>query len=560
MAGGTQHKKEDILMLHRSCFFTGLLLLMAACQPQGATDGDAALRAHPGQIEAYMAYLASDDLEGREAGTPGYDAAAAYVASELEALGVAPGGVDGTYRQTVPLQRGYRDPDGLSLRATGRGGQALGLVENEDFVIYGSSRLAQSVATGEAVFVGYGLVAPDLGQDDYAGLDVEGKVVLMLSGMPSGLETEQRAYYSGQRSREAAARGAVAILSVPTAESERRYSFQRLVSEGRLNAASLSWIKPDGEAYTATPGLRVGGRLSPEGAAKLFSEAGLDLEAEIAARAEAGVQRPGHVLPLTLSLAQQSELDRVQSDNVIGLIEGSDPVLKHDYILMTAHLDHIGVSESFEADRINNGALDNAAGVATLLEAARMILDGPRPRRSILLVFVTAEEKGLLGSQYFAQNPTVPAESLVGLVNLDMPVLTYDFTDLVAFGAERSTIGEVVRDVAADMSLTLSPDPFPTQGLFTRSDHYRFVQIGVPSVFLATGFANGGEDAWAAHFAETYHRPGDDMDNDLNFGAAARFAEVNARIARALADGDERPLWRRDDFFARQFDGPQVRE
>ncbi len=545
-------------MRHNSFVGFGLALLVAACQPVTPVTPDPALKADPQRIKAHMAYLASDDLQGREAGTPGYDLAAAYVASELQALGVAPAGENGSYLQTVPLQRGYRDPAGLSLTATLTDGQDLGLVEGEDFVVYGSSRLSDSAVQGEAVFVGYGLVAPDLGQNDYEGLDVEGKIVLMLSGMPAGLQTEERAYYSGQKGREAAARGAVATLSLPTPSGEKRYSFQRLVSEGRLDSASMSWLKPDGEAYTTTPELRVAGRLSPQGRDKIFAVAGLDAEAEISARAEAGVQVAGSALPVTISMGQTSTLDRVRSDNVIAVIEGSDPVLKSQYILMTAHLDHIGVSDSFEKDTINNGALDNAAGVATLLEAARMILDGTPPRRSILLAFVTAEEKGLLGAQYFARNPTVPVEALVGSVNLDMPVLTYDFTDVVAFGAERSTIGAVVEKVASEMDLSLAPDPFPSQGLFTRSDHYRFVQIGVPSVFLATGFANGGEAAWAAHFAETYHRPGDDMDNNLNFDAAARFAEVNARIALALANDDDRPLWRQDDFFARQFGGPQL--
>lgn len=244
----------------------------------------------------------------------------------------------------------------------------------------------------------------------------------------------------------------------------------------------------------------------------------------------------------------------------IGLIEGSDPDLKDEIIVLTAHLDHIGISKSFEDDKINNGALDNAAGVATLLDVSRMVLAGERPRRSIMLLIVTAEEKGLLGAQYFAQNPTAEASRLVGNVNLDMPVLTYAFEDVVAFGADRSTIKDAVSQAAEDMNMALSPDPFADQGLFTRSDHFRLVEIGVPSVFLATGIANGGEEAWAEHFAKNYHRPSDDMDNAIDFDAAARFAEVNARIALMLANGETRPLWQAGDFFARQFNGPQLSE
>ena len=266
----------------------------------------------------------------------------------------------------------------------------------------------------------------------------------------------------------------------------------------------------------------------------------------------------GFDLPYQISMTQTSQLDTVESDNVIGLIEGSDPDLKDEIIVLTAHLDHIGVSQSFETDKINNGALDNAAGVATLLEVSRMMLDGERPKRSVMLLIVTAEEKGLLGAQYFAQNPTVDAARLVGNVNLDMPVLTYEFEDVVAFGSDRSTIAAAVSSAASEMGMQLSPDPFPDQGLFTRSDHFRLVEIGVPSIFLATGTANGGDAAWAEHFATNYHRPSDDMENNISFEAAANFAEINARIALTLANAETRPLWLKDDFFARQFNGPQL--
>jgi hypothetical protein len=505
-----------------------------------------------------MAYLASDDLMGREAGTPGYDQAAAYVAAEMEKLGVAAAGENGTYFQTVPLQRSYRDPDGLSLSITGtETGNPLTLEENSDFVVYGSTSKAQSNANAELVFVGFGVVAEELGRNDYDGVNVDGKIVVMLQGTPKGIQTEERAYYGNQKGREASTRGAVGIITLETPTREKVYSFARLVGEGRLASARMGWLQPDGTPYSTAPNISVNAYMSLAGGRKLLEGAGLDFDAVMEAAETEGGNIESVALPYSADITQTSKLDIVESDNVIGFIEGSDPKLKDEIIVLTAHLDHIGVSASFLEDKINNGALDNAAGVATMLDVARMILEGERPRRSIMLLLVTAEEKGLLGAQYFTQNPTVDVKRLVGSVNLDMPVLTYAFEDVVAFGSDRSTIADAVSSAAADMGMTLSPDPFPDQGLFTRSDHFRMVEIGIPSIFLATGFANGGEEAWARHFAEVYHRPSDEMNDTLDFDAAARFAEVNARIALKLANNDERPLWRAGDFFARKFNGPQ---
>lgn len=548
------------------------LLLAGACQDSGSTTAavesitvtaaaQSNLTPSAETIEAHMRFLADDALEGREAGTAGYDTAAAYVAAQLEELGVAPAGTDGSYFQTVPLQRSYRVPEALSFGVTDTAtGAEISFENNVDHVVVGSTRAAESSVTAEAVFVGFGIVAPDLGRDDYAGLDVDGKIVVMLGGTPKGIQTEERAFYGSRKTAEASKRGAVGIVNMATPTREQVYSFARLVGEGRLEAARMSWLRPDGDTYTLAPGIQARASLSMAGGRKLIEAAGQDFDALMdAAEAEGGAV-PGFTLPQTISISQTSTLDVVESDNVIGMIEGSDPVLKNEIIVLTAHLDHIGISKSFENDKINNGALDNAAGVSTLLDVARMIMAGERPRRSIMFLIVTAEEKGLLGAQYFAQNPTVDASRLVANVNLDMPVLTYAFEDVVAFGSDRSTIESAVQAAAADMDMPLSPDPFPDQGLFTRSDHFRMVEIGVPAVFLATGLANGGDEAWATHFAKNYHRPSDDMDNALDFDAAARFSEVNARIALQLANRDERPLWRKDDFFARQFNGPQAAE
>jgi Zn-dependent M28 family amino/carboxypeptidase len=247
---------------------------------------------------------------------------------------------------------------------------------------------------------------------------------------------------------------------------------------------------------------------------------------------------------------------RLESANVVGVIQGSDPVLRDEYVILTAHLDGKGFKPTDEEndDEIYNGAMDNATGVAALLEVARLLSEAP-PKRSIVVIALTAEEKGLIGSDYFARNPTMPGESIVATVNLDMPILTYEFTDVIAFGAERSTLYDAVFQATQRHGLTLSPDPDPDQGIFTRSDHYSFVKQGVPAVFLDLGFANGGESAQAEFLEMHYHQPSDEF-RHVNLEALRRFTAVKSDIARNIANMPERPVWKDGDFFGTTFNGP----
>ena len=517
-----------------------------------------AIVADPDRIKAHMDFLAADELLGREPGTPGYDAAADYVAQQFQALGLKAAGEDNSYFQTVRLRSAVRKSSESTLSASSDAGIDLALVDGVDFALGGSLRGESVSASADVVFAGYGIVAPELSRDDYAGLDVRGKIVAVLSRTPGGLQSEERAFYGSRKGREASRRGAIGMISLATPTSEKIYSFERLIKEKRLDSARMGWIGEDDEVYSSAPGLKVGAAISPVGAEKLFAQAPMSWKEVLAVVAEEGGVPPTFDLPVTMTISQASTLNTIESANVLGLIEGSDPLLKNEMLVLSAHLDHLGVTKTDEEDRINNGALDNAAGVATLLEAARLLMAGERPRRSILFFANTAEEKGLLGSQYFAKQPTVAADSLVANINLDMPLLTYDFQDVIVFGGSRSTLRDAIQQATAQMGLTIGEDPFPEQGIFTRSDHFRFVEEGIPSVMLATGMANGGEAAWAEHFEKHYHRPSDDTDNDLDFAAAAKFAELKTRITLTVANAATRPLWRKDDFFARQFDGPQT--
>lgn len=508
------------------------------------------------RLREHVAFLADDALLGREPGTPGYDMAADYVAKEFRALGLQGAGDANGFFQMVPLRRSVRDADQVRLSVIDSSSRSLPLKKNVDFVVGGSLRSEHASVSAPVVFAGFGLVAPELDRDDYSGLDVRGKIVAVLAGTPDGLQSEERAFYGAQRAREASRRGAVGMISLTTPLAESLYSFARIINEGRMDAPRMGWVDDEGHVYSNAPNLQVSARFSLAGAAKLFAAAPTSWDAVLtAAKAEGGVT-PTFELGLTMTIKQASTHSDIESANVLGLLPGSDPVLQREVLVLSAHLDHLGVSTTDEEDKINNGALDNAAGVATLLEAARLLLAGERPRRSVLFLANTAEETGLLGAQYFAKQPTVAGERMVANINLDMPLLTYDFRDVVVFGGTRSTLRTAIESAAAQMGLGIGEDPFPEQGIFTRSDHFRFVEEGIPSVMLATGMANGGKKAWAEHFAKHYHRPSDEIDNGLDFAAAAKFAELKTRITLMVANADERPLWHQGDFFARQFNGP----
>jgi Zn-dependent M28 family amino/carboxypeptidase len=503
-------------------------------------------------IKAHMGFLADDLLEGRESGTRGYDIAAKYVASQYALMHVKPAGDNGSYLQQVPLTA-YRAANEGGVSYTGADGKSGALVFGEDYLPSAQARQAETSITAPLVFVGYGVVAPERGRDDYAGLDVKGKIVVLLSGAPTGLQTEIRAHYSNVNVKraEAARRGAVGVLILPTTSSEKRRPFARGIST--YQEWKMTWNDAQGVAYVRGPEAPSLATLSLKGGAKLFAGAPTSLDSVLAAAETAEGLVKGFDLPTNVTIQLKTEIEKRQSSNVVGLIEGSDPTLKAQTVILSAHLDHLGIHGK-DADKINNGALDNASGIATMLEVARGFKEAKtKPKRSIVLLAVTAEEKGLIGSEYFANNPTVPKAGIAADVNLDMPILLYDFQDVIAFGADRSSIGPAVARAAGRVGIGLSADPLPEEGLFTRSDHYRFVEQGVPSVFLMTGFKNGGEKGFKDFLATHYHKPSDDLNQPINYQAGARFALVNYEIARELADAPARPTWNKGDFFGELF-------
>lgn len=510
------------------------------------------------RVRAHVAFLASDLLQGREAGSPGYDIAANYVASQFAQLGLKPAGADGSWFQPVPLLAARPADEGkFVLKA--KGAADVPLVFGEDVMPGKPFGPGERRLSAPLVFVGFGVVSPEHKRDDYKGLNVKGKIVVVLSGAPSGFQTEERAYYANGRTKraQAAAHGAVGLISVNLPSDEKRRPF----ADGKRTWQSwaMTWRRPDGapnDAAIDTPQLAA---VSVAGAEKLFAGARKTFAEVVAAAEKPKGDPPRFALAASLDATLRTETKTLESANVAGVLEGSDPKLKGEVVVLSAHLDHIGVTPPVDGDGVNNGALDNAGGIATTLEVARAFqASGKAPRRSVLFLAVTGEEKGLLGAEYFARNPTAPASALVANVNLDMPILTYDFVDVVAFGAERSSLAGAVRRAAAREGVALSPDPMPEEGLFTRSDHFRFVEVGVPSTFLMTGFQNGGEAKFRGFLAKCYHKPCDDLSQGIDYAAGAKFARINYEIAREIADADERPLWNKGDFFGGKFARPQA--
>jgi Zn-dependent M28 family amino/carboxypeptidase len=290
--------------------------------------------------------------------------------------------------------------------------------------------------------------------------------------------------------------------------------------------------------------VQIGAYLDEAAAKPLFAGADTPVAQLFAAAAVPNARIKGFALKQRATLARTSKVKAYRSPNVIGLLRGSDPALADQYVVLSAHLDHVGVDPHLPGDKIHNGAMDNAAGVATMLEAARAFATAKtRPKRSILFVALTAEEDGLLGSSYLAQHPVTGSGLLVADVNLDMPILLYDFQDVIAFGGEHSTMGEIVARAGARMGVTVSPDPMPEEQFFERSDHFNFVRAGVPSIFLMTGFKNGGEKAFRDFLANHYHQPSDQIDLPFDWEAGAKFARLNYWIAREAADAAEAPRW-----------------
>ena len=498
------------------------------------------------RVRAHVEFLASDLLEGRETGTRGHEIAAAYVASQFKALGLTPGGENNGWYQQVPFRRAtLKSVPSITYSV---GGQTIILAQGVDLAVQPSLMKEETAIDAGLTFVGFGIADPVLGIDDYAGIDVRGRIVVALSGSPKGLPSDVAAHLGQVKAQAAAARGAVGYVELSTGA---------LAAPGPTAARSLvSWADRRGGSGQGSASGLAHMVLGQGTAERLFNDTRQSLQA-VQAEARKGRSPRGFALTGRMAIRATSQWSDFTSPQVVGLLPGADPARSAEHVVLMAHLDHIGLRKDAKPgeDAVNNGALDNASGIATMIETARAFVESGRPpRRSLMFLAVTGEEIGLLGADYFAVRPTVPLAQIVGLVNLDMPLLLYPFRDVIAFGGEHSTIARSVDEAGRAMQVATATDPMPKQGLFVRSDHYRFVTRGIPSVFLMTGYANGGEAKWKKFLGGgCYHAPCDDLAQGIDWQAAARFVELNTRIARGLADAPERPLWYADSYFGRSF-------
>ncbi|HKR24784.1 MAG TPA: M20/M25/M40 family metallo-hydrolase [Allosphingosinicella sp.] len=488
--------------------------------------------------------LAADDMEGREAGSEGHRRASDYVAARFGDYGLEPAGENGGWFQTVTLEERTMLADGTRASLVTESGAAPLAIPGDLFFRIGGGPPPERV-DAPLLFVGYGLHLPEAGHDDLAGIDLTGKIAVVSTGDPSGLPDNLKSHARAERARLLAARGALGMILVgPLVPGEQPWANLSRIGEspGMYPAAAeaRSLAAPFFTAY-----------FNPAEAEKLFAGSPRRF-ADISADAVAGRPLAGFALRPRLAATIATRARTIVTRNVVGRLRGQG--LAQEHVVLSAHLDGIGISRPVDGDSIYNGALDNAAGVAALLDIAEHFQrQRARPRRSVLFVALTAEEKGLLGSRWFARMPTVPRASIVANLNYDMALPLFPLTGVTVLGAEESSLGAEARAVGARMGLEVLPDPLPQRNSFIRSDQYSFIEAGIPAVAFKFGFRAGTpeaatEQAWRA---TRYHGPTDDAAQRVFREDEIRLHDFIAALALRVADAEARPRWNDDSFFRR---------
>ncbi len=530
-------------------FFISVTLVCFGCKDKILTDDQ--LVAFADSVEAdkfrhHVAVLADDSMKGRLPGTPEYETAMEYVIDQYEAFGLKPVGDDGSYLQHLTLRTTIVDQDQSYLMLDGDTLEA-----GVDYIFVGDANHKEQTVEAGVVFAGYGIEADKFGHNDYAGIDVAGKIVLVLLGAPETLPPSERAYFNNvsTKIRTAEEKGASGILMVYSPRG--RGSFEgarRGISTNGITNVVMPTGLADGRANLGN--LKIAGIYNYESIDRLIPGSGDSL---INKYGEGILLQPG--TEITLSGTVKSEWKEFESANVLGLLEGSD--LKDEYIIHTAHLDHVGIGRPVNGDSIYNGAHDNASGISAMLEIARLYtsLDS-KPRRSVIFAAVTAEEMGLLGSKYLARNPPVPKDQVVANVNTDMPTLIAPLLSIEPLGAEHSSIMKHVQTNAQLLNLQVNEDHMPEEVRFVRSDNYNFILEGIPALRMKYGLKTAdsetGLDSLINAFTrEVYHRPSDQLDALFDFEAARTYVKLQFMNSYKINVDDLRPTWNEDSFFKR---------
>jgi len=507
-------------------------------------------------IQSSLDYLAADERQGRLPGTQGYDDSAQYVADQFAGVGLEPGGTDGWFQQ-VPVITRMLDikSSGIALhKSTGD----VDLEWKKDVIIYADPLRPENRVRAEVVFVGFGIHAPELGYSDYDGIDVSGKLVAMFRRAPATFPATERAHYSSSRTKaaELVRRGAIGQITFSNRLDERISPWEG-ATQNAGTMPDMAWIDEAGDVADFHPEHQGHARFSRHAAERLFEESPLTFEQALDAAEDA---RPSSTaLGVEVTMYRRTEHQRVTSPNVVGILRGSDPELSKEYVVYTSHLDHLGIGTPVEGDSIYNGLYDNALGVAVILEAARVLAALPvPPRRSMVFVALTGEEFGLFGSDYFAHYPTVPSSAIAANVNIDMPMVIFPFDTVVGYGAEHSSLEGLVALEVQKEGFELTPDPFPEEVYFIRTDQYSFVRQGIPCVYLAEGVGSSdpsvdGMAVISAFMKDHWHQPSDDLSQPIEWETALRFARATVRVGYRIAMEDQRPTWNEGDFFGEKY-------
>ena len=522
----------------RALLLVTTAFVLRAAQPDFIAEGN--------RWWGHIQVLASDAMEGRNTGSPGYMAAARLVASEFERAGLKPAGVSG-YFQPVKFKTTQIVEEHSSL-AMVRGGAVKPLRLGPDAVLSVRPGLAESVEA-EAVFVGYGLSIPERNLDDLAGLDLKGKIVVYLNGGPSDVPANLLSHYSfrAQRWKALQAAGVIGAVVIPNPKS-----MDIPWARSSLNRFNVT-MDLVGEKFSDLYGQKFGATINPASAEMIFEGSGHTF-AEVLELANQGKAMPRFPLKLSFRATEKLKLTDAEAPNVIGVLPGSDPALKDEYVIFGAHLDHLGVGAPINGDAIYNGAMDDGSGIATLIEIATLLKEEKaRPKRSILFVAVAGEEKGLLGSEYFVNAPTVPLKNIVAEINNDMYLPLYPLKSLEVIGLEESTLGEDIRAVCAKAGVTVQAEKEPQRNLLIRSDQYNFIRQGVPAMTFKFGWERGSAEEKQAKdwLRERYHAPSDDLLQPVDKAAAARYNRIMMEMGLRVANGVERPRWNENSFFKR---------
>ena len=495
----------------------------------------------------HITFLGSDSLSGRGTGTRGGEMAAAYIAQELAKLGIQPLGDDHSYEQQIPMHGSKPLPSSSLQIFSKRGSTQLEL--GKDYLLYNTGAQTFVPKPVPLVFAGYGIVAPEFDYNDYQALNIEGKIVVFLAGEPASADP---AYFAGMqptlysfpetKQKTALARGAVGSILIPASPQEPAQSWQIWQNEFAFEDIRLF--------YSVSGHLSV--VINPPAASALFEDAAYSVP-ELFDLAATNRLR-SFQLSVSASFRGSFQQRDFLSPNIIGLLRGSDPPLRDSYVLISAHYDHLGVGPPVKNDSIYNGVFDNAAGVAAVLEMAQAfsaLLE--KPKRSVVFLFTTGEEKGLPGSSYYVDHPMVPLYKTIANVNVDGLAMFDTFNDMVGVGAEFSTLGDLLEQVGLELNLRVStiPAPFSSTVAFARSDQISFAKAGVPALLLMEGAdyrhtsREDGLQRLIKWGQQIYHTPFDDLQQPMNLAAAQQHAQILFAFCYALANLDTSPQWKK---------------